>query len=892
MSILKIVLWNAHGLRLKVADFSRFLSDHAPDIAFLTETWLQFGQPCCFPNYIIHRRDRPTRGGGVAICVRASIPHHLRALPTLRNTEAVAIRLTGLPVPLTVAAVYLPEHGPFQTGDLRTLLTSDARVLLAGDFNCRHRAWGCMSTNKRGMQLRRLLDSPHYGIHSPPEFTFIPYHPRFRPSVLDLFLSAGPVVVSGISVRTDLTSDHLPVIGYVQAALPLHSTRAPRYDFGRADWDAYRSSLDSRLSLAFSISTPSQLDAQVTHFTDAMLSAARHSIPDLPTTHLRGTPFPNYIRSYIIARNKARRHWQHSRSMADYQSFSFLRTMCRRLTSDWLAAEKVRKIRSLSYQSGSIWRFIRNLRSSTFIMPPLEGGGPRPCESPLEKAELLADHFHSTFRLFSTPGVPLLVPLHYTPPSPPGPTDIPLATPGEVRRLTQTIRLQTAPGPDAIHPRLVYSLSRKAIVYLTRIINSILILGHFPTSWKVAIVIPLPKPRVSPSLPANYRPISLLSVLSKVAERIILKRLEHHLTPLGPLPTFQFGFRRGLSAQHAVARVVDQITKGFTEFQHTGIILLDLSKAFDTVSHSALLTKLAYQGFPGPLIYLLYQFLSNRSFHVRIQSSLSQPRLVPAGVPQGAILSPLLFALYTSDIPIPPSCSVTMYADDTAITTSSRNIKDITSRLSVAISLIIPYFHSWGIRANAGKSQAAIFTRRFPRPPPPVVSQGEVIPWQPTIKYLGLTLDTSLRWTPHFQESVTKARQAMFALASVLKPSSPLPLEDRTRLYVIYVLTILLYGAPIWAHAAPTPLRILTVFHRLALRLLTGKRRWTPLPVLYDLTSLPSLQYYISRRATKFYTSLVRSKNPLVTSIADYDPTLPYPHKRLKDYPLLDYDPH
>ena len=239
----------------------------------------------------------------------------------------------------------------------------------------------------------------------------------------------------------------------------------------------------------------------------------------------------------------------------------------------------------------------------------------------------------------------------------------------EVRPDISSLKRRTAPGEDGITHVLIHHFSTAAINHLAFLFNSTLTLGHFPRSWKQAKVIAILKPRKPPPNPESYRPISLLSALSKLLERVITQRLDAHTRRIHLIPKEQFGFRKRHSTVAQLARITDYITHGYNLKKHTGMVILDLEKAYDTIWTRGLLRKLINYNFPAYLIAFLQSYLTGRTFTVVVDGAFSSYRTQRAALPQGAVLSPILFTLYISDIPRIPHIQLALYvyADDTAL---------------------------------------------------------------------------------------------------------------------------------------------------------------------------------------------------------------------------------
>ncbi|GFT18635.1 probable RNA-directed DNA polymerase from transposon X-element [Trichonephila clavipes] len=186
-------------------------------------------------------------------------------------------------------------------------------------------------------------------------------------------------------------------------------------------------------------------------------------------------------------------------------------------------------------------------------------------------------------------------------------------------------------------------------------------------NWKEAIIFPINKPGKDPHLASSYRPISHLSTIGKLTESIILHRLKNFINENNILNPNQYGFTNKLSTLHPLLRLTENISEGFQKKKSTGAVFLDIQKAFDRVWINGLTFKLITFKIPHPLIHLIHSYLTNRSFRIRINETLSNEHSVSAGCPQGSLLGPLLFNLYINDIPDYSLTKINLYADDTTI---------------------------------------------------------------------------------------------------------------------------------------------------------------------------------------------------------------------------------
>lgn len=203
--------------------------------------------------------------------------------------------------------------------------------------------------------------------------------------------------------------------------------------------------------------------------------------------------------------------------------------------------------------------------------------------------------------------------------------------------------------------------------------------------------------------------------------------------------------------------MADYITESFNRKQATGAIFLDVAKAFDRVWHGGLIYKMMEMGFPLYLIQLISSYLKDRKIQVKLHGTLSTENQITAGVPQGSILGPLLFNLFVSDIPKPGHPAIlAQYADDTAILYRTRSVNKIITRLQKSIEEIEEWCRNWRIEINADKSTAILFSRRRLKPTSNVQMFETDIPWEKSVKYLGVTLDKSLTWEAHIKTAINK----------------------------------------------------------------------------------------------------------------------------------------
>ncbi|GBN10506.1 putative RNA-directed DNA polymerase from transposon BS [Araneus ventricosus] len=217
---------------------------------------------------------------------------------------------------------------------------------------------------------------------------------------------------------------------------------------------------------------------------------------------------------------------------------------------------------------------------------------------------------------------------------------------------------------------------------------------------KTDVVIPIPKPNQNLEMPQKYRPISLLSSLNKLYESLLLKRLNQFLDINHIIISEQFGSRKNLSTSHQLLYVTVLIHDGFANFETTGALFLDVAKAFDKIWQDGLLAKFMRLSCSAQFIKITHSFLTSRTFRVRVNNILSNPRPILSGCSQGSLLSPALFNVYVNDIPKPPRCQIAILEDDTTILTKHKHPGIAVKALQSYVSQLQLWLTDWKIQVN------------------------------------------------------------------------------------------------------------------------------------------------------------------------------------------------
>ncbi|GFT99153.1 RNA-directed DNA polymerase from mobile element jockey [Trichonephila clavipes] len=394
--------------------------------------------------------------------------------------------------------------------------------------------------------------------------------------------------------------------------------------------------------------------------------------------------------------------------------------------------------------------------------------------------------------------------------------------------------------------------------------------GYFPDAWKHAIITLLPKKGKDTKLAINYRPISLLSSIGKIFEKIILSRLKEHANNNNIIPNFQHGFRENTATNHQLLRLTNLVVSGFNNRETTGGAFLDVEKAFDRVWHDGLLLKLIELNFPPYVIMIINNFLKNRSFQIRISSTLSRTAYASAGCPQGSLLSPLLYNIFTHDFPTTPTVHICLFADDAAIIFQACSPDIVRINLQKYLKKFQVWLTKWRIKINVSKRQAIIFKIGHYRNRMQCLKLFRTnIPWTTNIEYLGVTLDSKLTFKNHLSKITCKFKQTLMMLLPLLNKNSTLSHNSKRQIYLQYLQPILTYACQIWGCAAITNINKLQVLQNRALRIILNYPQFIARKYLHNDANIQPLNERIRTLAENFHSQISSHPNISISSQAN-----------------------
>jgi ribonuclease HI len=866
-----IIQWNCRGFKANFDEIRSLASDQKAGILCLQETFLKPLDNLSLRKYhmyntygsIVH--DRAT--GGSTILVRHDIIHSHVNLNT--SLQATAVRVT-LHRTFTICSLYISPSVRVnieELNDLYNQLTSPCLIL--GDFNGHSPLWGSPQSNNRGNLIEDFIDSNHLCLYNDGSSTFL-HSGHGTYSAIDLSLSDPSLFLDfHWEVLEDTHgSDHFPIL---LKSLQISSQSNPSmWKFNKADWETF-----SKLCLQQITETKySDSDSPVDLFTNDLIDIADKAIPKSKSNpcHISKPWFDSEVKDAIRARKRALRQFSAHPTEENLNNFRILRAKARRIVRQKKRTTWRNYVSKLSTQtpSSKVWTMIKRIQgrdtSSHIQHLTIDGEEFTTKEQIVNKLaqqfsfNSSSDNYTEEFKSFKDKAERHMLNFHSEDNSENYNSFFSL----EELHIALNKAKDSATGADKIHYQLLKHLPELCLKTLLGIFNKIWDFGTFPNSWRMATVIPIPKPNKDHSDPLNYRPIALTSCLCKTMERMINNRLVWFIESNELFTEYQCGFRSKRSTLDHLVAFETYIRDAFISREHVVAIFFDLEKAYDTTWKYGIMKDLHDFGLRGRLPYFIDSFLKDRIYQVRIGTTMSDDHTQEMGVPQGSILSPTCFNIKINNIvkSIKENTMCSLYVDDFLIAFKSKNMVTIERQLQLNLNRLQKWSQQNGFKFSKNKTVCMHFCqlRNF-HPEPSLKMDNAIIKVVKEHKFLGILLDSKLSFIPH----ITDLKRRCFKSLNLLKVVSNLRWGGDTtvllRLYRAMTRSRLDYGCIVYGSARSSYLRCLNTIHHQGLRLSLGAFRTSPVESLYVLAREPSLALRRIKLSLQYLVKLAACPN-------------------------------
>ena len=722
---LQILQWNCDSLAPKVEELEQLLAKKKIDVAALQETKLRAEDgDIVVHDFNVIRKDRPrsllkghSRGGGLAFLVKKGLTYRWLWDKDVDGAEMMAIEVIGRDKTLKMVNVYVPPARSRGGGDTCTgwinALPLEKEWIVIGDLNAHHEWWDAVvPRDTRGEELADALDEKQCMVLN--DGTATRYHKgtgiRSTPDVFVCHTEEADKW--SWEVLAGLSSDHLPILVCNGTSRPENATKKRlTWSWKKADWSAYKEQVkESALRIMEEVDdgTVAELEQKIRK---AILDAARKWIGMRAMLTRSTVVMTEEIRAEMEKRDEMKEKWS--------DNIDDVKEADGRITA--LVKEEKRcqwRQHVQNNASGSkMWKVMRQLRGKK---SPDKSGEVlihrgRGIAGGRAKANAFMEEYARVSRVRVPKGLQVARSTkkevaktlrNYEPRE--EDTELTLE---EVQTALQRLDDRKASGPDDIHPRLLRMLPPEGVKLVWRLFNRSWMETAVPQNWRQGKIVPLLKEGKPADQVASYRPICLTATLGKWMERVLADRLTYCLETRELLSPMQAGFRGNRSVEDQLLRLSQSIEDGFQEKQKTVLAIFDYAKAYDKVWRPGLLWKMTQMGLGSRLIRWVQEWFASRRAWVELNGVNSDKSDLVQGLPQGAVLSPLLFLIYVDDLTkeMPPGVEISLFADDVAVWAKDRSVEKATDLVQNATEAIVRWSERWLMILSVQKCEVALF---------------------------------------------------------------------------------------------------------------------------------------------------------------------------------------
>ena len=860
---LKFMTINCQGLKGKQRQkfLATIIDTEKPDIIMGQESKLDqnYKDSEVFPTgYLVKRKDRNAHGGGVFIAYRDNmIVTEVKGVGN--NCEFVMLKVqVWKSKPIYVGSFYRqPNRDPATLLSLHSDLEKVfgrgiPKLILAGDFNLPSINWQDYSIN----------DNPQYGRQV--NETMLDFIDKFyleqhvlKPTrldnILDLIFTTMPDSIHNIQIIPGM-SDH-EAVG-AECDTDIHRNKRKQrtvHMYKQANVEGIAEDLKEFAEGFTATGNDRSCSENWTLFKEALDKSMTSHVPTKTLSGRWNLPWMNKnIKRLMKKRQRKYNSWKKYNDGADLAEYKKLKdevTAALKQAHDKYI-DGLFEAEDTENPAKKLWGYVKSLKIDKIGIPPLKWKN-KLVSLAKQKAEALSHQYKSVFTREDTDTLPSKGPSTHAKMD-----NINITTNG-VEKLLSALNPKKAIGPDQVSTWMLKSFAPILAPILQTIFTQSLRTGEVPLDWKRANISAIFK-KGDRSDPANYRPVSLTSVSCKMLEHILASNIRKHLDQHNILSQFQHGFRKKHSCETQLLSTIEDLARSLDKREQIDCLILDFSKAFDSVPHQRLLHKLGWYGINGEAHKWIGNWLTGRKQTVMVDGETSEEANVSSGVPQGTVLGPLLFILYINDIGDGTTSTLRLFADDALIYRKISSESDATA-LQADLDKLIEWSTKWQMRFNPSKCSLLRVARNRNTTKANYQMMGTTLEQNEHHPYLGVEIASGLEWKQHVNNISNKARRTLNFLQRNLHRC---PQKVRKQAYTSLVRPTLEYASTVWDPHHQREITQLEQVQRKAIRFMAKNyRRRASVTEMRTNLGFQTLQ---ARRQTQRLTMLYRVHNQLV----------------------------
>lgn len=798
-------------------ELSRILIQDQYEVAILSETWSKIELEKTkykITNYHTYLNSRVDGYGGAAILIDKKYKSREIQIPRFDHIQCLAREI--LSIDIVVVSIYISPS--ISTNDMNNSLKQIfdkikgfRKVVFGGDFNSHHLAWDPNNSDRKGAVVMDLVNEYNFLLLNQGQATFIPVELNKRPSAIDLVL-ATPAIYQDLN----MTVLDYGIGGSRHLALStIYVGKANKPTGYFINQKKVKEEL-GKLQIG-DIENINDLQAKVKTITKNATQKNKH-IPK----HW----WSDEVEQAWLKKKEARAAFNRRSGIPELIEFKKAECNFNRIKKKYSEESFEKFVKSIdpSTPSKIIWNDIRRLA----------GRKRKTKENVLvhEDRSLAQQFLDKHFPYEEASSIENLQYQNFNE----------ILTREKWDNFLQRKKRSSAPGPDGISYETMKTLPDEIQNLMIRELNDIWKTGRFPVDLKSIKIIAIPKPGKNPELVEGTRPLSMINCTLKTLNAAVLVDYQEHLDKHHLLPELSFGFRKKMSTNTCLNFVVNEILGIKRRNKVAAVIFIDLSNAFNTVQLNKLELVLANQDTPRQFVNYISAFLKDRNLRFQVGTD-TVTRTVSNGLPQGDILSPTLFNVYTSNLHQIQVQGVVLvqYADDFAVIVEGKNIEEVQLKGQEFMDKFVEKAQELNFTLNANKTKSIIFQAN--NKDLGVTVNGEVVETVRNHKYLGVTLDKSLSFGCHIRDlkQRTTERLNMIKVISGIKTGGHPEVMDM--IYKALVRNFFEYGTAIYSIACQSNLNSLDTLNNQCLRKVTGCTKSTPLNTLQAIAAQDPPQF-------------------------------------------------